>query len=109
MFHSEKNGLDMGSTIFDRIVKHEIKFHPNKMHLRHELFSNDLPRLRNFCNWFLQKPIGFDNKLMIGDEAEFHLNGRVNNNNVRDTMLLLIRVLNLILMLEFPEKKSQFG
>ena len=42
------------------------------MHLRYELFCNNLPHLRNFCNWFLQKPIGFEDKLMIDDEAEFH-------------------------------------
>ena len=54
------------------------------MHLRYELFCNNLPRLRNFCNyWVLQKPIRFEDKLMIGDEAEFHLNGRVNNHNVK--------------------------
>ena len=84
-------------------------FHPYKIHLRHELLPNDLTRRRNFCNWFLQNSIGFEDKLLIGDEAEFHLNGRVNNHNVRDTMLLGIRVLNLILILEFSKKKSQFG
>lgn len=78
-----KNGLDMDRTTFHRIVKHEIKFYPYKMHYRHELLPNDLHRRRNFCNWFLQKPIGFEDMLIIGDEAAFHLNGRVNNHNVR--------------------------
>ena len=78
-----KNGLDMGHTTFHRIVKHEKKFNPYKIHLRHELLFNDLPRRRNVCNWFLQNPIGFEDKLIIGDEAAFHLNGRVNSLNVR--------------------------
>ena len=77
-----KNGLDKGSTTFTRIVKHEIKFHLYKMYLRYELFRNDLPRLRNFCHCFLQKPIGFEDKLIIGDEAKFHLNGRKHSHNV---------------------------
>ena len=78
------------------------------MHLRLELFRNDLPRLRNFCNLFLQKSIGFEDKLIIGNEAAFHSNGRVNNHNV-NTTLLEIRQVNLILIFEFLEKKSQFG
>ena len=80
----QKNGLDMDSTTFHRIVKHEIKFHSYKIHLRHELFRND-------C-----------------DEAAFHSNGRVNTHNV-NTTLLEIRLVNLILIFEFLEKKSQFG
>ena len=37
----QKNGLDMDSPTFHRIVKHEIIFYPYKMHLRHELFPNN--------------------------------------------------------------------
>ena len=33
-----KNGLDIDSSTFHQIFKHEIKFHLYKMHLRHELF-----------------------------------------------------------------------
>ena len=39
LFQCEKNGLNMGT----RIVKHEIIFHPCKMHLKHELLP-PLPR-----------------------------------------------------------------
>ena len=75
------------------------------MHLRHEILFNDFPQRRDFCNWFLQKPIGFEDKLIIGDEATFNLNIRMNN-HVRDNVVLGIRVLNLILMLDFPKKMS---
>ena len=74
---------DIGRTTFHRIVKHEIKLHPYKMHLGHEVFPNDLTCRRNFYNWFLQKPIALEDILIIGDEVTFHLNGRVNNHNVR--------------------------
>ena len=52
--------------------KQEIEFHTYKMHARHELRPNDLPRRRNFHNWFLQEAIGFDEKLIIGNEAAFY-------------------------------------
>ena len=45
---------------------------------------NYLLRRRNFfINWFLQKPIGFEDMLIICNEAAFHLNRRVENHNVR--------------------------
>ena len=37
--------------------------------------------------YFLQKPIGFEDKLTIGDESAFHLNGRLNSHNVRHYVL----------------------
>ena len=51
------------------------------MHMRHELLPNDFPRRINwnFCNSFLQKLIGFEDKLIIGDDAALHLNERMSN------------------------------
>ena len=36
-----------------------------------------------FCQWLLARPIRFLEKLLIGDEAAFQLNGEVNTQNVR--------------------------
>ena len=40
-------------------------------------------RRLNFANWFIQKPPCFIENIVIGDEAAFHMNGRVNNHNIR--------------------------
>jgi hypothetical protein len=53
------------------------------MHVRNQLLDTDLPRRLNFARWFLQKHNRFVDDIVVGDEAAFHLNGRVNNHNIR--------------------------
>ncbi|KAF2362565.1 Protein of unknown function DUF4817 [Trinorchestia longiramus] len=79
---SRKNGLGTNKSTFNRIVKIELKWHPYKMHVRHKLLETNLRRL-NFAQWFLQKNHRFIEDIVIGDEAAFHLNGKVNSHNVR--------------------------
>lgn len=80
---TRRNGLDISKSTFNRIVKKDLSYHAYKMHVRHELLEPDLPRRLNFANWFLQKNARFVEDIVIGDEAAFHLNGRVNNYNIR--------------------------
>ncbi|KAF2365939.1 Protein of unknown function DUF4817 [Trinorchestia longiramus] len=60
---SRKNGLGKSKSIFNRIVKLELKWHPYKMHVRHKLLDTDLPRRLNFAQWFLKKMIDLLNTL----------------------------------------------
>lgn len=78
-----KNGLGIDRNTFHRIVKNDLKWHPYKIHLRHQLLPNDHLRRRNFCTWFLDRPARFINTIVVGDEAAFYINGKVNNHNVR--------------------------
>lgn len=80
---TRRNGLDISKSTFNRIVKNDVRYHAYKIHVRHELLEPDLPRRLNFSNWFLQKNARFVEDIVIGDEAAFHMNGRVNNYNIR--------------------------
>ncbi|KAF2346763.1 Protein of unknown function DUF4817 [Trinorchestia longiramus] len=80
---SRKNRLGKSKSTFNRIVKLELKWHPYKMHMRHKLLDTGLPRRLNFAQWFLEKNDQFIEDIVIGDEAAFYLNGKVNSHNVR--------------------------
>ena len=79
-----RNGLGIRPTSFHNIVRLDIRWYPYKMHRRHELLDADLPRRLRFCQWFLDQHPRFIEDLVIGDEAAFFMNGRVNNQNVRE-------------------------
>ncbi|KAF2365476.1 hypothetical protein FHG87_003760 [Trinorchestia longiramus] len=68
---------------FNRIITLDLKWHPYKMHVRNKLIDNDLPQRLNFAQWFLQRNVRFVDDIVVGDEAAFYLNGKVNNYNVR--------------------------
>ena len=79
------NTLGLPSATFNRIVRVDLRWHPYKMHLRHHLKAGDFARRTHFCEWFneqLQNPRFLFN-LVIGDEAGFAMNGKVNTQNVR--------------------------
>ncbi|KAF2354742.1 Protein of unknown function DUF4817 [Trinorchestia longiramus] len=80
---SRKNGLGKSKSTFNRIVKLELKWHPYKMHVRYKLLDTDLPQRLNFAQWILQTNDRLIEDIVIGDEAAFHLNGKVNSHNVR--------------------------
>lgn len=80
-----RNGLGLSATVFNRIVRNDLEWHPYKMHIRHQLKPNDLNRRYAFCAWFLNQCRNprFLANLVIGDEAGFAMNGTVNTQNVR--------------------------
>ena len=78
-----KNGLQMARSTFNRIVKYDLKWHPYKMHVRHQLLETDLPRRRQYVEWLLHQPARFLDNIVIGDEAAFFMNGKVNSHNIR--------------------------
>ena len=81
---ARRNGLDLSKDTFQRLVKYELEWYPYKMRVRHELLQADYPRPLHFANWFMQRHERFIEKnIVIGNEAAFHMNGRVNSHNVR--------------------------
>ena len=78
-----KNNSQLSRSTFNRIVKKDLRWHPFKIHLRHQLFKNDCLRRRQFVDWLLHKPARFLDTIVIGDEAAFFLNGKVNSHNIR--------------------------
>lgn len=84
-FSSRRNGLGLSQSTFTRIVKKDLKWHPYKMRIRHELKPTDYNRRVVFCEWLLRKchDRRFLANIIIGDEAGFAMNGEVNSQNVR--------------------------
>lgn len=80
-----RNDLGIHRSSLHRIIHNELHLHPYKMHKRHELKPTDFPRRLQFCNWFEANSPNprFLNRIIIGDEAAFHMNGKVNNHLVR--------------------------
>ena len=77
--------MGLPSATFNRIVRIDLEWHPYKIQRRHEHLQDDYRRRIEFSRWFLDKNRNFRflSNFVIGDEAGFHMNGRVNSQNVR--------------------------
>ena len=53
------------------------------MQVRHQLLDTDFPRRVRYAEWLNQKNVRFMGNVVIGDEAAFFMNGKVNSHNVR--------------------------
>lgn len=81
---SRRNNLPhLTQSSFNRITRLTLHFHPYRMERRHSLQANDLPRRTAFCQWLTSRPAHFIRDILIGDEANFPMNGRVNTSTVR--------------------------
>lgn len=80
-----RNNLAISRPSLNRIIRQELQWHPYKIHKRHQLKRQDFPRRMAFCRWFLNANHNprFSSRIIIGDEAAFHMNGKVTSNNVR--------------------------
>ena len=60
-----------------------MNFHPFRIRVRHKFEEGDCNRRINFSRWLIQQfeNADFVNKIVIGDEAAFTLNGLVNTHN----------------------------
>ena len=79
---ARRNALGIPKSSWARISK-DLKYHPYKPVYRHKLFPGDLPRRLLFVNWIVSLT---DDQLLLflfSDEANFHLNGHVNSQNIR--------------------------
>ena len=83
---ARRNAVAVSKSSFNTITKLDIRWHPYRMHVRHELLPNDLPRRLRYSNWFNERcrNQNFLQSIIIGDEAGFALNGEVNSHNVRE-------------------------
>ena len=80
------NPVAVSPSSFNRITRLDLRWHPYRMHVRHELLPNDLPRRLRYSEWFNQhcRNQNFLQSLIIGDEAGFAMNREVNSHNVRE-------------------------
>ena len=78
-----RNHSELPPATFFRIYKFDLKFHPYKIFRRHELTPADFSRRLKFCQWLLEQDEHFLTNLVIGDEAAFCLDGKVNTQNIR--------------------------
>ena len=78
---ARRNGLGICKSSFNEITNLDLNFHPYKMIMRHKLEDFDYHRRTIFCQWLLNKftENGFSDKIIIGDEAAFQMNAKVNN------------------------------
>ena len=84
-----RNGLGLSPSCFNRIAKIDLNWHPYKIHINHQLKDQDYAERIQFCEWFqnqVRNPRFLAN-FIIGDEAAFHLNGKVTTQNVRQYAL----------------------
>ena len=79
---ARRNVLGISKSSWSRITG-DLKYHPFKVVRRHELKPQDPPRRLIFCVWLVtlsdQELLNF----LWSDEANFHLCGHVNSQNVR--------------------------
>ena len=49
---SRRNPVAVTQSTFNRITRLELRWHPYRMYVRHELIDTDWPRRLRFSNWF---------------------------------------------------------
>ena len=82
---ARRNPIPISRASFNRITRQDIKWHPYRMHVRHELLPADFARRLRFSVWLNERcrRENFLDSFLIGDEASFVMNGEVNTQNVR--------------------------
>ena len=84
---ARRNGVALPHATFNRITRLDLKLHPYRMHIRHQLLPQDYARLMQFARWLVDRCARneeFLRSFVIGDEAGFAMNGQVNTQNVRE-------------------------
>ena len=74
-------------TRLNRITRLDLKLHPYRMHIRHQLLPQDYAQCMQFARWLVDRYARneeFLRPFVIGDEAAFAMNGQVNTQNVRE-------------------------
>ena len=79
-----RNGVGISKSLFQRITKQELLFHPYRIKVRHQLQENNFWCWLAFCRWFQNQCNNpdFIPHLVIGYEAGFVMNGNVNTRNI---------------------------
>jgi len=78
--------LRMSDSSVRRILRSDLSLHPYKLQVVHALSNRDRERRWQFCRQFvgilIENP-DLPNKLLMSDEAHFHLQGTINKQNFR--------------------------
>ena len=78
--------LRMSDSSVRRILRSDMSLHPYKLQVVHPLSNRDREMRLQFCRQFvgiLTENPDLPNKLLMSDEAHFHLHGTVNKQNFR--------------------------
>ena len=79
---ARRNILGLAKSSWSRICG-DLQYHPYRIIRRHELKEQDPPRRLIFCNWLITLSDQELLNILWSDEANFHLCGSVNSQNVR--------------------------
>jgi len=82
---ARRNGVGLSAATFNRITRLDLHLHPYRMHIRHQLLPADLARRLAFARWLIahvERDVNFLRHLIVGDEAAFCMDGKVNTHNV---------------------------
>ncbi len=52
---ARRNPVDISSAGFNRIKRLDLRWHPYRMHVRHQLLARDFLRRLQFAEWFIQR------------------------------------------------------
>lgn len=78
--------LQISRSSLQRILTEDLRLHAYKVQLTQELKPNDHAQRREFVEWIIehqQVDPDFSKKIILSDEAHFHLDGFVNRQNCR--------------------------
>ena len=95
------------------ILRSDLSLHPYKLQVVHALSNRDREMHLHFYRQFvgiLTENADMPNKLLISDEAHFHLHGTVNKQNFRtDRVQILTNFINAPLMTQKLPYGALFG
>ena len=77
------NQPQVSASSFNRITRLDLALYPYRMERRHTLLNADYPRRLQYAQWLSGRPNKFIRDILIGDEAAFPMNSRVNTSLVR--------------------------
>ena len=80
---ARRNTVGLPSATFNRITRLDLHYHPYRVHTQQALQAGDPARRLAYCQWLVARPPRFMVNVIVGDEAEFHMDGRVNTWNTR--------------------------
>jgi hypothetical protein len=66
-----RNGSGLSKSTYQIILKSDLKLHPYKMQIKHQLLETDYARRTAFCNWIYGRGPRFCDRLVVTDEAAF--------------------------------------
>ena len=75
--------VNITKSTFNNITRLDLQWHPYIMERRHSLRPEDLQRRMTYCQWLVNTQPRFLSDVLIGDEATFPMNAKVNSRNVR--------------------------